>query len=592
MFSIENQITSLLGQPVSVCGSEYIYTNCPICHDNKKHFYINHITGLWSCKKCGGDGNIVSLKKQIGAEPDVKILGPKKFSGQKQSPISYTRQLEIVKYHKKLMSNEELLEELTQGWKIDKETAKKFRLGIAINKNKKGEKIKWIVIPTIVHKEIVNVKYRSWFGEEKEFKREYGGKSELFNIDNLNKELNYVILTEGEKDAIVVSDAGVKNVVGLTGGADTFIDTWYDLFESFEKILICMDEDTAGKRGLLKIAKRLGIERCKYVKLPKGMDATDYIHKYSGKAFKKLLIKPQEIPIKFVSDIQTALFEYLNEEKESDEIYGTPWESVNKILNGGFRRGQLITLSGIPKVGKTTTSLYIADYFAQVHKIPSLFFCLEMKTKRLIEKLLTSKYKIHHKALQKSDAICFISEVLSDNYPFYLAFANEPLNIKTLKEVVVEAWKRLGIGLFVFDNIHYMVRHVRDKVIAIEDIVKDMKLITNELDMITIQIAQPKKISVTKIMDYFDIGWSGAFASDSDTIICLFRERTNQSGDLDKFEDSSFSDNLVFGIDAGRYTSGGMTVLNFGEDYLDINEYGKKDMNIILTNLMSKGSDK
>ena len=215
-----------------------------------------------------------------------------------------------------------------------------------------------------------------------------------------------------------------------------------------------------------------------------------------------------------------------------------------------------------------------------------------MKTKRLIEKLLTSKYKIHHKALQKSDAICFISEVLSDNYPFYLAFANEPLNIKTLKEVVVEAWKRLGIGLFVFDNIHYMVRHVRDKVIAIEDIVKDMKLITNELDMITIQIAQPKKISVTKIMDYFDIGWSGAFASDSDTIICLFRERTNQSGDLDKFEDSSFSDNLVFGIDAGRYTSGGMTVLNFGEDYLDINEYGKKDMNIILTNLMSKGSDK
>ena len=405
-------------------------------------------------------------------------------------------------------------------------------------------------------------------------------------MDNIDRKLKYVILTEGEKDAIIATNGGIKNVIGLTGGADTFLDNWFDLFEPFERIILCMDADRAGKRGLIKISKRLGIERCKYVQLPDGMDVADYIHEYSVEQFKDLLKNPKEIPVKFVTDIKTSLFSFMKK-KEDEEVYDLPWKNVNKILNGGFKRGQLITLSGTPKVGKTTTSLYIADYFARVHKIPSLFFCLEMKDHDLIEKLLTSKYKIHHKALQKSDALCFISDILNDEYPLYLAFANEKKNMKILREVLIDAWKRLGIGLFVFDNVHYMVRHVRDKVTAIEDVVKDMKLLTNELELITIQIAQPKKISVTKMMDYFDIGWSGAFASDSDTIICLFRERTNQTKDFENFEESSFSNNLVFGVDAGRYTAGGMTVLKLDRDYLALEEYSKKDTSIILTNILS-----
>jgi len=592
MFSIQDQIIELLGAPTSSCGTQYIYQTCPLCFDNKKHFYINSTTGLWDCKKCGESGNLYKLKKELGVTKDVKILGLKKKEKKPESEIPFKRQLEIMQYHKNLMKNEKLLKELMDWWKISIETIKKFKLGVAKNKNKHKKVINWVTIPTFTYNEIVNVKYRSWRGEAKEFKREYGGKSDLFNLDNVNKNLKFVILTEGEKDAIIATDAGLKNVIGLTGGADTFLDTWFDFFEPFERILLCMDEDRAGKRGLLKISKRLGVERCKYIKLPDGMDVADYIHNYSAKQFKKLLKKPQEIPVKFVTDIQTSLFNFMLDKEDNDKIYDLPWKSVNKILNGGFKRGQLITLSGTPKVGKTTTSLYIADHFARVHKIPSLFFCLEMKDSELIQRLLTSRYKIHHKALVKSDAMCLICDVLMEDYPLYLAYANEKIDMKILKEVLIDAWKRLGIGFFVFDNVHYMVRHVKDKVTAIEDVVKDMKLLTNELDLITIQIAQPKKISTTKIMDYFDIGWSGAFASDSDTIICLFRERTNQTKDFENFEDSSFSKNLVFGVDAGRYTAGGMTVLKLDNNYLDLDEYKQKDISIILTNMLATDDDK
>ena len=53
-------------------GSELIVNECPICHDTKKHFYMQSETGLWDCKKCGESGNLFQLKKYLG---DILQIG-------------------------------------------------------------------------------------------------------------------------------------------------------------------------------------------------------------------------------------------------------------------------------------------------------------------------------------------------------------------------------------------------------------------------------------------------------------------------------------------------------------------------------------
>ena len=51
---------------------------------------------------------------------------------------------------------------------------------------------------------------------------------------------------------------GIKNVVGLTTGAEGFHQSWYDRLERFKTIYLVMDNDIAGQDGAVKISKRLG----------------------------------------------------------------------------------------------------------------------------------------------------------------------------------------------------------------------------------------------------------------------------------------------------------------------------------------------
>ena len=37
---------------------------CPFCLD-EGHFYANGATGLWDCKKCGEEGNVVTFLEKI-----------------------------------------------------------------------------------------------------------------------------------------------------------------------------------------------------------------------------------------------------------------------------------------------------------------------------------------------------------------------------------------------------------------------------------------------------------------------------------------------------------------------------------------------
>lgn len=61
----ESKLQEILDQPKKASKNHFI-AYCPFCHDKEKKFYINKVTQLWDCKKCGEKGSIFTLLKKLG----------------------------------------------------------------------------------------------------------------------------------------------------------------------------------------------------------------------------------------------------------------------------------------------------------------------------------------------------------------------------------------------------------------------------------------------------------------------------------------------------------------------------------------------
>jgi len=545
--------------------SQIVVKTCPICKLSDWKFYINKFNGLWDCKHANHhtsdniSGNLFKLKKLLGLVKSVS--GPK---GKKVKPVSEENYKLVERAHANLLQkkNAYLLQILLDEWGISEKIVRLFKLGYLEREGRQ-----YLVIPHFVDLEggrnpqLYDIKLRVWFGEDEsegKYKKLKDAPNMLFRETVLHTgKAKEIILCEGEKDTIIAFACGFTNAVGVTNGATSIDDRWVELLSKAEKIYLAFDGDEAGKKGIEKWLERLGRYRCYILPIPEGCDLADYYKKYGKDAVRRLKTqaKSPEIPSIYTpKDIVDLAIEETNV-----EYYPTYLKSFNKILNSGFREGQLITLTGLPKVGKTTFSLSLALYYA-LNGIPTLFYCMEMPPQVILNMAVGMYYGIG-RLVGKVELLNFVMK----NIPLYLGFQGT-LTPQQLENTFRDVHHKYGVKFFVFDNVQYMVRNIpknQTKVEAIENIYKTLKVLTIDLNAIIVAIAQPKKIDIKKAenMNYFDIAWTGAGASDSDTIVIVHRERSADS-------DSSFVPDMSVKVDAGRYTKGGRCNIFYVEDLM------------------------
>lgn len=111
-------------------------------------------------------------------------------------------------------------------------------------------------------------------------KVEYQSKnplSVLWGMHTVAEKSKELIITEGQIDAMSLYDQGLRNVVSIpmgTNNTDWVAHCW-DWLVKFETVILCFDSDASGEKAVEEVAKKIGIERCKYLKLPKYKDAND-----------------------------------------------------------------------------------------------------------------------------------------------------------------------------------------------------------------------------------------------------------------------------------------------------------------------------
>lgn len=212
----------------------------------------------------------------------------------------------------------------------------------------------------------------------------------------------------------------------------------------------------------------------------------------------------------------------------------------------------------------TTMALNLATFNA-MRGLPVLVYCLEMRPERLAKKVIEAVGKINKENFTRELALKTAERLI--NMPLYFGYNYKNINAETVFQTIRAAYRRFGLKLIIFDNLHYLVRSLAHVSQEVGNVTRSFKLLAEELHVPLILIAQPRKVEDSDIMTMNDLKDSSSIGADSDQIIILWREKTKSNPKNQEAQESSFKPKTLVRVDASRYTAGGDTALYFKGEY-------------------------
>lgn len=544
-------------------GRNLAVKQCPFCGRAKWKFQVLAETTQYRCFHCNASGNLYKLKRELG---DVGggargVVSAAKASGEVAAKPGKPIPLSVIEsFHARLLRSKVGMAYCEQRG-FDLATVKHFKLGLQI---KHG--VRWLVIPHLGGGVCHNVKFRSLPPEPKSFRRQKGAASVLFNADAL-AEHDSVVVAEAETDAMALWAAGVRNVVSLTCGAGTFLPEWYDAFADKSRVVLCLDADAVGQTGAREIARRLGFDRCENVLLPLH-DANEVLTQMGAEELERAVQRTERFEVEGVLTLRNAITQCATHTELGGHGLMSPWRGVNRIMRKGWNPGDLVVLSAKVKTGKTTFALAIAKHLAETGT-PSLVYCLEMDPRRLAEKLVASQRRVPADDLTPIDFK--LARFWLRRLPLYFiepAWGADSLKPERVFDKVRETVKRHGVKFMVFDHLHFLCRSLQHLNNEIGQVTRGFKLLAEELGIVVMLVAQPKKVTSGKVITYDDIKDSASIPADADQVILLHRKPVPAAtDDLDSSDDQEVLEpKTLVRFDAARFQAGGETWLHYAGD--------------------------
>jgi replicative DNA helicase len=233
-----------------------------------------------------------------------------------------------------------------------------------------------------------------------------------------------------------------------------------------------------------------------------------------------------------------------------DAVYGgqvplaisTGFPDLDKRLNGGLRRGNLIVLAGRPKMGKTAKALNIANAVA-IEGVAGVL-SMEMSLAQLHDRNLSSIGQIH------LDHVTDPTQMTDDDWPrlthavqkissMRLYIDVQPgLSLMQVRAKAKQIKRRAGgLDVLVIDYLQLMTGDGDNRNAQIEGITRGLKNLAKELDIAIILLSQLNRQLETrpnKRPQPSDLRDSGSIEQDADVVIFLYRDEVYNPDSPDK----------------------------------------------------------
>ena len=239
--------------------------------------------------------------------------------------------------------------------------------------------------------------------------------------------------------------------------------------------------------------------------------------------------------IPLVEAIDTAVGEIELARGRDGQLAGVPTGfSELDALTNGLHGGQLIIVGARPAMGKSTLALDFARTAAVHHKLPTIFFSLEMGRSEIATRLLSAESGIPMHVLRKGNMDerdwTRLASVRGDIGDAPLFIDDSP-NM-TLVEIRAKCRKlsqRVGLKMVVVDYLQLMTsgKKVESRQQEVSEFSRALKLLAKELGVPIVALAQlnrgPEQ-RADKKPALSDLRESGSLEQDADIVILLHRE--------------------------------------------------------------------
>jgi twinkle protein len=168
----------------------------------------------------------------------------------------------------------------------------------------------------------------------------------------------YLTITEGQDDALAVYQMTGKRwacvSVHSASSAVKDILSNIDFVESFENVVLCFDNDAAGKKAAQDVAEKLSPGKASIVSLSVFKDANEYLMNDRGADFQSDWWNKKTFSPVGVVSFSDAFKAY--EEALEAKLYPLPksMARLNDMLHGGIASGEITMVGAHTSIGKTT----------------------------------------------------------------------------------------------------------------------------------------------------------------------------------------------------------------------------------------------
>ena len=171
----------------------------------------------------------------------------------------------------------EVAEEYLSSRQLSVEEARTFHLGVVVDPLPGHEQYKGrLSIPYITPSGVVDIRFRSLHGEDPKYMGLVGAETTMFNTQACFVADEYICVTEGEFDCIIMTVKTQHPTAGIPG-ANNWKKHYAKILDDFDTVIVLADGDAPGLEFGKKISRELG--NVNIISMPDGEDVNSMIIK-------------------------------------------------------------------------------------------------------------------------------------------------------------------------------------------------------------------------------------------------------------------------------------------------------------------------
>ena len=346
---------------------------------------------------------------------------------------------------------------------------------------------------------------------------------------NDNENIDYVSLgNELEKNKELELIGGYHYLTGLANNAPSAesVDYYANIVKEYEI-----------KRRIIEVSQKINDE---------AYESKEDANNILDKAEQILFDISKDVQKGKFREIEPILHEVLDSwgNRKSGVLTGVPsgFYDLDNLLSG-FQNSDFIVLAGRPSMGKTALALNFSRNAALDHNIKIGFFSLEMSSKQLVERLITSESKIDSHLVRTGKLpkhewkkLSNSANNLSESSLFIDDTAD--LNIMELRAKARQLKAEKDIDIIFIDYIQLLhAPNHESRQQEISYISRSLKALAKELNIPVVALSQLTR-AVESRTDHrpimSDLRESGAIEQDADVVLFVYRKYVYSKNEEDE----------------------------------------------------------